>query len=106
MSRTLCEKNFTSMNSFAIDDSIKTHTLPVIAMIVLVLNLPFGFFRAGVKKFSLPWFVAVHSPVPIVIGLRFLSGLGWYFITFPVLIGAFLSGQYFGGKLFLWRYKR
>ncbi len=83
---------------------IRSHPLPVVALIVLALNLPFGFWRARVKKFSRPWFFAVHLPVPIVIAMRFLSGLGWHFITFPVLIGAFISGQYIGGKFFLWCY--
>jgi len=70
-----------------------------VALIVLVVNLPFGYWRAGVRKFSLPWVLAVHVPVPIVIGLRFASGLGWRFVTFPVLIGAFFTGQFLGGVI-------
>lgn len=73
-----------------------------VALLVLILNLPFGFWRAGVKKFAVPWFLAVHLPVPFVIGLRFFSGLGWHFITFPVLIGAYFTGQIVGGKMFRW----
>ena len=34
---------------------------------VLVLNLPFGFWRSRVKKFSVPWFLAIHLPVPMII---------------------------------------
>ena len=71
----------------------------LIALAVLALNIPFGFWRAGLKKLSLPWFLAIHLPVPIVIALRILSGLGYRFITFPVLIGAFFIGQILGGKL-------
>ena len=79
--------------------------LPVIdplwegALGVLVLNIPFGFWRAGTRKFSLPWFLAVHVPVPIVIVVRILLALGWRFTTFPVLISAFLLGQFLGGSL-------
>lgn len=73
-----------------------------VAFTVLVLNLPFGFWRAGVKKFALPWFLAVHVPVPLVIALRLMSGIGWQIMTFPVLVGAFFLGQFLGGKLRLW----
>ena len=66
---------------------------------ILVINIPFGFWRAGVKRLSLSWFLAVHVPVIIGIGLRVLSKLGWSLATFPALIGCFFLGQFFGGKL-------
>jgi len=68
-----------------------------VAILVLVMNLPFGFWRAGLKRFTLPWFVAVHAPVPLVIGLRVLTGLGWRLSTLPLLVGAFFAGQFLGG---------
>ncbi|MFZ0447731.1 MAG: hypothetical protein WAL98_00690 [Desulfatiglandaceae bacterium] len=74
-----------------------TQTLWAVATAVLLLNLPFGYWRAGVSRFSVPWFLAVHVPVPAVIALRLMSGLGWRFITFPALIGAFFAGQFLGG---------
>ena len=70
-----------------------------VAGIVFALNIPFGFWRASVPKFSRQWILAVHLPVPFVIALRIFSGLGWAFITFPVLIGAFFLGQLIGGKI-------
>ena len=48
--------------------------LAVVSAVVLLLNLPFGYWRAGARKFSLRWFLAVHVPVPLVIGLRLVSG--------------------------------
>ncbi len=66
---------------------------------ILVLNIPFGFWRAGVKKFSLTWFLAVHVPVIIGIGLRVLSKVGWSLALLPALIGCFFVGQYLGGRL-------
>ncbi|MGD1002246.1 MAG: hypothetical protein ABSA67_16280 [Candidatus Brocadiia bacterium] len=68
-------------------------------LVILVINVPFGFWRAGVRKFSLSWFLAVHVPVIIGIGLRILSKLGWSLATFPALVGAFFLGQFLGGKL-------
>jgi hypothetical protein len=69
---------------------------------VLLLNIPFGFWRDGTKRFTLPWLLAVHLPVPFVVGLRVLSTLGWRFTTFPVLIGSFFLGQFLGGKVHQW----
>ena len=77
-----------------------------VATLVLILNLPFGYWRASEEKFSTRWFLAVHAPVPLVIALRVFSGLGWQFITFPILIGAFFGGQIIGGKLHLIRKNR
>jgi hypothetical protein len=70
-----------------------------VAMIVFLLNIPFGYWRARTKRFSKEWVLAVHLPVPAVIGLRFFSGLGWRLATFPILVGAFFCGQFAGGRL-------
>jgi len=81
-------------------------SLGAVAIAVLVVNFPFGFWRAGVKRFSLPWFLAVHAPVPLIVGLRVLSGLGWQYSTVPVLASMFFLGQFFGGRLRRWRERR
>lgn len=79
-----------------------------VATIVFLMNVIFGYWRANTKKFSYQWFLSIHIPVPIVIALRILAGIGWRFITFPILIGAFFSGQFVGGRihLFFKRYLR
>lgn len=74
-------------------------TLWIVAAIVFVLNLPFGYWRSRVRRFSFPWILAIHLPVPLVIACRIFSGLGWQLISFPVMIGAFFLGQFVGGKL-------
>jgi hypothetical protein len=74
-------------------------TLLIVAVVVFLLNLPFGFWRARVPRFSRSWILAVHLPVPMVIVCRIYSGLGWHLITFPVMIGAFFLGQFVGGKI-------
>ncbi|HKI77441.1 MAG TPA: hypothetical protein VKA26_02750 [Ignavibacteriaceae bacterium] len=73
------------------------------SIIVLVFNIPFGYWRESVKKFSRRWFLAIHLPVPFVIGLRFLFNLGFRFVTYPVLVGSFFSGQYIGAKIYSYR---
>ncbi|HSB10083.1 MAG TPA: hypothetical protein VLM38_11410 [Blastocatellia bacterium] len=77
-----------------------------VAAIVFLFNLPFGYWRAGVRKFSAQWILSIHLPVPLIIALRIYSGLGWRFVTFPVLIGAFFGGQFVGGRVFEWRGRR
>ena len=76
--------------------------LAEVAVAVLVINLPFGYWRAGVGRLTLPWFLAVHAPVPLVVGLRLVSGLGWHLFSVPVLASAFLIGQVLGGKIRRW----
>jgi len=73
--------------------------LLTIAAIVFIINIPFGYWRDNERKFSFRWILSVHVPVPFVIALRLLSGLGWQIATFPILIGAFFGGQFVGGRL-------
>lgn len=78
----------------------------ILAIFVFVFNLPFGYWRASVRKFSLAWIAAIHSPVPFVIALRIVSGLGWQLLTFPLIASAFFGGQFVGGKIYIWRKRR
>jgi hypothetical protein len=71
----------------------------MVALLVFLLNLPFGYWRASARKLSPQWFLAVHLPVPLVIALRVYSGLGWKLLSFPVIIGAFFLGQFVGGRV-------
>jgi hypothetical protein len=75
--------------------------LPVIALLALLINIPFGYWRAGVRKFSFPWIVAVHAPVPLVIAMRFAAGIGYQkpLLTVPVMVAAYFCGQWTGGRL-------
>jgi hypothetical protein len=70
-----------------------------VAAATLALNVPFGYWRSGARKFSPSWFLAVHSPVPLIVAMRFAAGLGWRLSTFPVLVGAFFGGQLVGGRV-------
>ena len=66
---------------------------------VLALNLPFGYWRAGVPRFSRAWFFAVHLPVPGVVALRLMCRIGWHPVTLAVLVTTFFLGQLLGGLL-------
>jgi hypothetical protein len=69
----------------------------------LCINVPFGYWRAGVRKFSPAWFVAVHAAVPMVVGLRFALGLPFRWILFPLFVAAYFGGQTAGAR---WRLRR
>lgn len=62
-------------------------------MIVFAINVPCGYWRAHASRFSLQWFLAVHLPIPAIIALRLMSGIGWHWSTVPALIGAYFAGQ-------------
>lgn len=61
------------------------------------LNLPFGYYRQGTRKFSWQWFLAIHLPVPLIFIMRITSGAGWTII--PLLIACALAGQLMGGMI-------
>lgn len=67
--------------------------------LVFATNLPFGYWRAGLPKRSLPWLIAIHAPVPIVWLIRDLLDLDWRWSTLPLFVGAYFLGQWIGGRL-------
>lgn len=76
----------------------------VIALVItFVINLPFGYWRGGVRKFSPAWFVAIHAPVPMVIALRFILGLPFRWGALPFFVAAYFGGQFVGNRLRLAR---
>ena len=70
-----------------------------VTLIVFILNLPFGYWKASVGRFSLQWFLSIHLPIPLIVALRLTSGLGWQLYTYPILVGAFFIGHFIGTKL-------
>jgi hypothetical protein len=77
-----------------------------IAVIVFLLNIPFGYWREHVKKFSLQWALSIHLPIPVIIIIRIYSGIGFKFITYPVLVGAFILGQMTGALIYKGRVRK
>ena len=73
--------------------------LGTVGVLILILNLPFGFWRASVPRFSRKWFLAVHAPIPVSIGLRFLIGVGWRVRLLPLFVGVYFAGQFLGGRV-------
>jgi hypothetical protein len=61
-----------------------------------VVNLPFGWWRKGFRKFSAPWWVAIHLPIPLVIALRITLKIPYAVV--PLVIAAAVLGQAAGGR--------
>jgi len=77
--------------------------LILVTIFVFLLNLPFGYWRANVKKYSLQWMLAIHLPVPFIITARIYSNIGFELYTYPILVGSFFLGQLLGKYLYLRR---
>jgi hypothetical protein len=71
----------------------------LVAVAVFLVNLPFGYWREGTRKFSLLWFVCIHAPIPAVIGLRIVSNLGFSLHSYPILLSAYFLGQFTGSRI-------
>jgi len=70
--------------------------LLLIGMIVVLINIPFGYWRTNVRKLSMQWILAIHIPVALVIALRLLTHLGFAWYTYFVMVFAFFTGQQLG----------
>jgi hypothetical protein len=71
---------------------------------VVIITLPFGFYRAYTRRMSLRWFLAIHVPVVLVFLARVEAGLGWWFI--PFTCAAFAAAQILGARAGRWWIKR
>jgi hypothetical protein len=80
--------------------------LILVALSVYLLNIPFGYWRENSKKFSLQWVLSIHLPIPVIIVIRIFSGIGFKFVTYPVLVSAFVMGQLTGSRIYKWRVKK
>ncbi len=71
----------------------------LVALGVFVVNLPFGYWRAGLTKLSAAWFVAIHAPVPLVVAMRWAAELPFRWSTLPFFVLAYFAGQWTGARL-------
>ena len=74
-------------------------SLWTVALLVFVLSLPFGYWRASVRRKSGRWFLAVCAPAALAVALGIYSGRGFGLTSLTVIVGAFLLGQFVGGKV-------
>jgi ABC-type enterobactin transport system permease subunit len=70
-----------------------------VAPLLFVISLPFGYWRASVRRLSPRWFLALLLPLAACVALAIFSGVGRKPLSPPVIVVAFLLGQFAGGKL-------
>jgi hypothetical protein len=66
-------------------------------ILTYLLNLPFGYWREKTKKLSKEWFVAIHSPVPVIFLIRIIAEVPLTHI--PLFVLTFFLGQLSGGRI-------
>ena len=79
------------------DLSNKFYSVLILFALTLLINLPFGYARAKVRKYSFKWFLYIHLPIPLIFVARTLSHVEFKYV--PIFVGAALFGQILGGKL-------
>ena len=76
-----------------------TNTLLWDSLAIFLLNIPFGYWRINVRKFSIHWVLAIHIPVAVIIALRFLTPIGFEWCTYIFTVAAFFLGQRLGSGI-------
>ena len=74
-------------------------TILYTCLAIILINVPFGYLRAGYKKLSFMWFLFIHLPVPFVIYIRHFFGVELSWTLAPFLFGSYFLGQFIGRKL-------
>ena len=73
--------------------------LTIITILIFAFNIPFGYWRENVKKFSFQWALAVHIPVPFIIFTRIYTDVGFAWYTYVLFVGAFFLGHKMGAYI-------
>lgn len=68
-----------------------------IAILAALVNIPLGYLRQPVPKFSFAWYFYIHISIPLIIYLRIKAGYSWKII--PFTIGAAIAGQIIGARI-------
>lgn len=71
-----------------------------ISILVFIINVPFGYWRGGSKRYSVNWFIAIHAPVVISIMLRYVFNIKFQWIYLLLFASVFFAGQLVGQKIF------
>lgn len=66
------------------------------AAVVLLVNLPFGYWRGNVRPLTPQWALAIHIPVVLAMAIRFLAGVPLDPTSLLVMVAAFFLGQFAG----------
>jgi hypothetical protein len=68
-----------------------------LVLVAALINIPLGYLRQAVEKFSFAWYVYTHISIPVIIYIRIKSGYSWKLI--PLTVTGAVLGQIIGGML-------
>ena len=71
----------------------------VVAILVFVISLLFGYWRASVMRLSTRWFLALCLPLLAVVALGIFSVINLKLTNLLAVVVAYCLGQFVGGKL-------
>lgn len=77
-------------------DSSQLMNLTAVLGFAFFANLPLGYLRTGVNKFSWRWFLYIHLSIPFIIVLRRYLGFGWEIVPFSLAMA--VLGQFVGSR--------
>ncbi|HVF66803.1 MAG TPA: hypothetical protein VM914_04020 [Pyrinomonadaceae bacterium] len=69
------------------------------ALLIFLISLACGYWRASVRKGSGRWMLAVFLPAAAIVALRNYSGLDLGLKTYSAAAVAYCLGQFVGGRL-------
>jgi hypothetical protein len=72
----------------------------LLTFFAFIINIPYGYWRANVRKFSFQFFLAIHIPVGLIILFRLMAGTGFEIETLFFTVPAFFLGQFAGSKVY------
>jgi hypothetical protein len=75
----------------------------LLTFFTFIISIPFGYWRANVRRFSLQFFLAIHIPVALIILFRLLTETGFEIESLFFTIPAFFFGQFTGSRIYLFR---
>ena len=87
-------------------ETVSIMLLLLAACLDFIINISFGYWRANVNRFSLQWFLSIHILIPFIILIRIYTGIGFEFITYPIMMIAFFLGQLAGLKIYSYRKRK
>ena len=80
---------------------MQTDLVAASVALTLLINIPFGYWRAHAKARGdkREWLLAIHLPIPLLVALRLALGVqSWSLL--PLNILAFATGQLIGGQVY------
>lgn len=72
-------------------------SIGLLLLLAFAINLPLGWWRRRLAKFSPSWFVAIHASIPFLVATRFALGLSLWIIPAEIVVA--IVGQVAGARV-------